>query len=370
MARKNNNQELEPYKPDYSPDLSGSQNNQRGGGGFFGCLQNSIAITLFSALVITLIIATVYFLSLREVGNTTSNIFDSVSRLFGGGDNVTTVDVRQFILTVQQEAWLETARELQNVDIQAKNDWPGILPGQRSLRYSALVTVTAGVDLQLMDENSFVVDGDTVTVTLPPPQIKDCILDEDNSRYYDRNCSAVGVVDVGCGGLEDVLRQTAVETAATENVEPLMEDAFNFAAEQIQNMGSNMGFTTVNIVRSPVDVSQVASDGTCIPPEATEPDTPVENRRRRRRTRGVNPPHPVNTIETLTRDFNLLPRWGCNGLKPIVSDSYGNREYSAGNWRIPINPDHKRWTPETDMTRYTDPSHPDFWQPDRVKEDS
>ena len=27
----------------------------------------------------------------------------------------------------------------------------------------------------------------------------------------------------------------------------------------------------------------------------------------------------------------------------------------------------KYWTPETDMTRYTDPEHPDFWQPDWVK---
>jgi uncharacterized protein YjbI with pentapeptide repeats len=27
----------------------------------------------------------------------------------------------------------------------------------------------------------------------------------------------------------------------------------------------------------------------------------------------------------------------------------------------------KYWTPETDMTRYTNPNHPDFWQPDWVK---
>lgn len=29
----------------------------------------------------------------------------------------------------------------------------------------------------------------------------------------------------------------------------------------------------------------------------------------------------------------------------------------------------KYWTPDTDMTRYTDPNHPDFWQPDWVKDD-
>ena len=30
----------------------------------------------------------------------------------------------------------------------------------------------------------------------------------------------------------------------------------------------------------------------------------------------------------------------------------------------------KYWTPETDMTRYTDPNHPDFWQPDWAKKDA
>jgi hypothetical protein len=24
----------------------------------------------------------------------------------------------------------------------------------------------------------------------------------------------------------------------------------------------------------------------------------------------------------------------------------------------------KHWTPQTDMTRYTNPDHPDFWQPE------
>ena len=30
-------------------------------------------------------------------------------------------------------------------------------------------------------------------------------------------------------------------------------------------------------------------------------------------------------------------------------------------------PDGSNWTPDTDMARFTDPNHPDFWQPDWVK---
>ncbi|MBZ0306544.1 MAG: pentapeptide repeat-containing protein [Anaerolineae bacterium] len=35
-----------------------------------------------------------------------------------------------------------------------------------------------------------------------------------------------------------------------------------------------------------------------------------------------------------------------------------------------ILPDGTHWTPETDMRRFTDPTHPDFWQPDWVKNES
>ncbi len=31
-------------------------------------------------------------------------------------------------------------------------------------------------------------------------------------------------------------------------------------------------------------------------------------------------------------------------------------------------PDGSNWTPETDMTRFTDPNHPDFWEPKWAKE--
>ncbi|MEM6282264.1 MAG: pentapeptide repeat-containing protein [Chloroflexota bacterium] len=33
-----------------------------------------------------------------------------------------------------------------------------------------------------------------------------------------------------------------------------------------------------------------------------------------------------------------------------------------------ILPDYKLWTPNTDMTRYTNPDHPDFWQPEWVRD--
>lgn len=266
------NKQVEPYQPDFSSHLGEGQ--RPAPTGFFGCMQNSIAITILSALVLTLIIGTIWLLSIRATGDATASVFDSIGNIFRGGENITTVDVNQFILGVRQEAWLETARELQQLELYAENDYPGILPGRRSLRYQALVTVTAGIDLQQMTADDFIVDGAVVTVVLPPAQLKDCILDEATSRYYDRSCSAAGMVDIGCGGLEEVLRQQAMQTAATENTDRLLEEAFASGAEYIQNLGRNFGFSEILIERQSAALPTVANGGTCYtppPPTATPP---------------------------------------------------------------------------------------------------
>lgn len=48
---------------------------------------------------------------------------------------------------------------------------------------------------------------------------------------------------------------------------------------------------------------------------------------------------------------------GANLEGVIWSELAGGISYTA------ILPDGKQWTPDTDMTRFTDPNHPDFWQP-------
>jgi len=47
----------------------------------------------------------------------------------------------------------------------------------------------------------------------------------------------------------------------------------------------------------------------------------------------------------------------------VLPDSKYVGEDENGHWIFD-----KYWTPDTDMSRYTDPNHPDFWQPDWVKE--
>jgi hypothetical protein len=178
--------------------------------------------------------------------------------------------VRQIILAVRQEAWLETVRETQALDLQASNDMPGVIPGRRSLRYQAFVTVTAGVDLEQVTDADIVADGNRITITLPHAQLKDCILDLESSRYYDSSCTVIG-----CGGLETVLRDQAMQAAATQERDRLLAEAWNNAAEEMQNIGESFGADEVAIVQSTEFLGPVAEGGTCYNPTTDPLITPT-----------------------------------------------------------------------------------------------
>jgi hypothetical protein len=171
------------------------------------------------------------------------------------------------IAIVDREAWLESNRILLNLpNLYAENEWPGILPGTRRLRYNAYVTITAGVDLELIGFDDIRIEGTTAYITLPPAQIKDCVLDETASSYFDRRCTAAGVVDAGCGGLEDDLREIARVEAARANHEIVLQDAFRNAAEVVQDLIEPLGLEEVIIEESQEPLPLVAQNGTCYMP--------------------------------------------------------------------------------------------------------
>ena len=62
----------------------------------------------------------------------------------------------------------------------------------------------------------------------------------------------------------------------------------------------------------------------------------------------------VSVLALITRfdEYTVLPD----------ADTTTKHKDSDGKWVYD-----KHWTPQTDMTRYTDPDHPDFWQPDWAK---
>jgi|GEM_PF-4247280 len=276
MARKEltnpqDHPELSPYE---SPPQAAPPSQQ--GPGFFGCFQNTLALIVLAFVVVVLVGGTIFYLVVRESSDATESVVGDVTDLLGGGPSYTAIEVRQLILTEYESFWLESYRQTQAIDVYASNEWPGILPGRRSLRYLGFVTVTAGVDLDLLEEADITYEGETLVITLPQPQVRDCILDEQSSRYYDRQCSAAGVVDAGCGGLEDILRERALLTAATENTPYIFDEAQENAIERLGGFLTAVGVQSVRFEVSEVQIPLVAQTGTCSVPIIDDGDGDLE----------------------------------------------------------------------------------------------
>jgi hypothetical protein len=177
----------------------------------------------------------------------------------------TPIPASVIIGAINQTAFLESARFVLNLpDLYAENEQPGILPGTRSLRYNANVTVTAGVDFALLTPANILVNGTTITVRLPSPQVRDCILDEASSSYYERNCDAAGVVDIGCGGLEEILRQNALIASTQADHQQILQEAHRSASEIVQKLVLTVaGVQQVVIERAPDPLPILSAGGTC-----------------------------------------------------------------------------------------------------------
>ena len=104
--------------------------------------------------------------------------------------------------------------------------------------------VEAGVDLGDIEKDDVAVDGDSVTIDLPEPEILSVSLDEGRTRVYDRDFSPLNVRP------DDDLVERArlravekIEDAAREN--KILETAERSAEDSIRAFAATLGFDEV-----------------------------------------------------------------------------------------------------------------------------
>jgi hypothetical protein len=104
--------------------------------------------------------------------------------------------------------------------------------------------VEAGVDLGDVEKGDVAVDGDSVTIDLPEPEILSVSLDEGRTRVYDRDFSPLNVRPDD--DLVERARLRAVEKiegAAREN--KILETAERNAEDSIRTFATTLGFDEV-----------------------------------------------------------------------------------------------------------------------------
>ncbi len=105
--------------------------------------------------------------------------------------------------------------------------------------------VTGGIDLSKLSENDIKIEGSTVKLTLPAPEILVARLDNEKTRVYDRK---LGYLTQGDKDLESVARLSAensIRTAACEG--GILQSAATNARNQLTALIKAFGYTTVII---------------------------------------------------------------------------------------------------------------------------
>lgn len=117
------------------------------------------------------------------------------------------------------------------------------LTGERVLLV-ATGDVEAGVDLAHLDRSDVRVEGDSVTITLPAPEILSASLDEEKTRVYDRD---FGILNVRPDDdLAEEARAAAVERIEeTARDEDILAQAEQNAEHSIRAFVTTLGFEEV-----------------------------------------------------------------------------------------------------------------------------
>ncbi len=137
------------------------------------------------------------------------------------------------------------------VDLEKDVPWvPGIVKGERTT-YLATGTVDGLVDFRDLGEDAVQVDGEAVTIVLPPPRMDEPVVDLDESRVVARDR---GVVDRITGAFSDsptserevaALAEQDLARAAAES--DLRRRAQDNTRDLLIGLAESFGFTDVTV---------------------------------------------------------------------------------------------------------------------------
>lgn len=168
-----------------------------------------------------------------------------VSRAVNSGGGVRIYNTATILKQVQTVSELVTVKYvMEKVVVLEDVKWYG----ESRVLLVAHGVVKAGVDLGRLKEGDIRVDGQSVTIDLPPAQIIDAFLDEKQTHIVERSTGLLRTFDKD---LEQVARQNAVaDIRIAARVNGILKDADERVRLQLAVLFHQMGFLEVNFARS------------------------------------------------------------------------------------------------------------------------
>lgn len=200
--------------------------------------------------------------TIGPVGDLTSNVATQVAQFLNPTPTILP-DPGFIINDVRTLARLETIQySIEKVITAESGQGPlGFLFGDRLLLV-AHGEVIAGVDLNKLTAEDLRLEGDTLFVTLPPPEVFVATLDNEQSYVYDRD---VGILTQGDLNLESTARlaaERAIEEAAMED--GILDLARQNAVFYLERLLNDLGYPVV-VFEEQLPVSTPTSTSTATP---------------------------------------------------------------------------------------------------------
>lgn len=177
------------------------------------------------------------------------------------------VDVQSVVVQqVQGISELTTAVFTMQAVVPTRRDriFAGYTVGSTTLLYIAHGQVRAGVDLSQLTRDAVQMNGETLTLQLPPPEILDRKIDVTRSQVYDYDRGFLGLGPDAAPELQQAAQNQTLQTiVAAACSEGILAEANDRAELAVRQLLTTTGYTDITVLTQP----PVA--GTC-----PEPSTP------------------------------------------------------------------------------------------------
>ncbi len=197
-------------------------------------------------LLNTIVVGVIIVLLVRQVISIPPNLISALT----GGPAQTTITATTVLDKIQSLSSLVTTRYNYSSLVTSNRDMPGILNGLYGdkLIMVAVGQVDAGIDLHKVTATG---NGDSMTITLPPPELQSCSLDEKNSYVVSRE---TGLFAKPAPNLDQEARRFAIAQfradALNSDIYSQVQTSAQTAVGQFVN---GLGVKKFNIVTTPPD---------------------------------------------------------------------------------------------------------------------
>lgn len=149
------------------------------------------------------------------------------------------------------------------LEVPSENVVGQMIGSQNRMLLLAHGVVKAGINLERLKPDDLKIEGNRISIKLPPAQITDSYLDEKQTQVVDRS---TGLLAPSAKDLEQTTRKNAlfsIELAARKS--GILKEADSRARAQLARLFAQLGFETVEFTDQPRIISPTAPSETAIP---------------------------------------------------------------------------------------------------------